>query len=143
MTSSGLDEALYARLREIAPVVGTTFGYEYDFGDGWLHLITVEEILTSSTDPVAPPRAVCLDGARCCPPEDCGGIPGYEDTLRALKQPKKREYRERLEWLGGAYDPEAFDATRISSHLAQLPWPKVTIPRLAKVLSARDIGTGT
>jgi len=32
----------------------------------------------------------CIDGARACPPEDCGGVWGYEDLLQALKDPSTK-----------------------------------------------------
>ena len=59
--------------------------YEYDFGDSWDHLITVERILPA--DPAVAPRAECLEGARACPPEDCGGVGGYADLLKILRDP--------------------------------------------------------
>ena len=31
---------------------------------------------------------VCIDGARACPPEDCGGIYGYENVLTVLSDPE-------------------------------------------------------
>jgi hypothetical protein len=79
--------------------------YEYDFGDGWLHEILVEQIV-----PVDPSEhyPVCLAGARACPPEDCGGVPGYEQLLEALRSPSAPASVELLEWCGD-WNPEAFD----------------------------------
>lgn len=80
--------------------------YEYDFGDDWQHEILVEKALAS--EPGARyPR--CLAGKRACPPEDCGGVGGYENLLEIIANPKHEEYKETLEWLGGEFDPEAFD----------------------------------
>lgn len=53
------------------------------------------------------PRVV--DGKRACPPEDVGGIPGYEEFLRAVGDPKHEEHASMLEWVGGRFDPEDFD----------------------------------
>ena len=44
-----------------------------------------------------------------CPPEDCGGVWGYADLLRIIKNPQDEEYEERMEWLGGSFDPAKFD----------------------------------
>jgi hypothetical protein len=84
--------------------------YEYDFGDGWMHTVTLEKEL-----PLDPAMTLpqCLDGKRGCPPEDCGGTPGYDEIVRLVKDPKfkpdGRTGEELLEWLGGEYDPELFD----------------------------------
>lgn len=87
------------------------FRYDYDFGDNWLHQIVYERALPA--DPgIHCPR--CVGGARACPPEDCGGPPGYADMLHALRDPTHEEHGEMLEWLGGDFDPDVFrveDAT--------------------------------
>jgi hypothetical protein len=93
------------------------FTYMYDFGDSWDHLITFEKPV--ARDPkVKYPR--CVAGERAGPPEDCGGFPGYEYLLEILADPKHPEYEERLEWLGEAIDPEAFDLAAINSNLQKL-----------------------
>ena len=53
---------------------------------------------------------VCLEGERACPPEDCGGVWGYDDLLEAIRNPKHEEHESMLEWIGGRCDPEDFDA---------------------------------
>src|SRR3989344_5149317 len=45
------------------------FGYVYDFGDYWEHILTVEKILDGKSVVLVP---VCLEGERACPTEDCG-----------------------------------------------------------------------
>ena len=79
--------------------------YEYDFGDSWLHEILVEQIVPFDPSGHYP---VCLAGARACPPEDCGGVPGYEQLLEALRSPSAPASAELLEWCGH-WNPEAFD----------------------------------
>jgi hypothetical protein len=92
------------------------FIYEYDFGDSWLHDVTVEKIVPFDPQAQYP---VCLDGARACPPEDCGSFPGYMHILEALKAPKKTaEQKELLEWLEDGYDPEQFDLAAMNRRLA-------------------------
>jgi len=80
--------------------------YDYDFGDGWEHTVLLEKIFPLPEGGLYP---VCIGGRRACPPEDCGGVPGYQDLVAALADPKHPEHESMLEWVGGAYDPEAFD----------------------------------
>jgi hypothetical protein len=88
------------------------FGYDYDFGDGWEHSIVVEKVLTKEQ---APSQPACTDGARACPPEDCGGVPGYYELLEALKNPQRPENQEKLDWLCDKWDPESFDPQEVTS----------------------------
>lgn len=60
------------RLDQLVAVAGDELWYEYDFGDGWDHVLSVEQV---RDDP--PEQARCTGGRMACPPEDCGGIGGY------------------------------------------------------------------
>ncbi|EKE02169.1 MAG: plasmid pRiA4b ORF-3 family protein [uncultured bacterium] len=92
--------------------------YTYDFGDSWEHLINVEKIFPKEADKKYP---LCIDGARACPPEDCGGIWGYQELLEILKDPRHPEYEERIEeWLGGDFDPEEFNLENINKKLKNI-----------------------
>jgi len=51
----------------------------------------------------------CVDGARACPPEDCGGEPGYARLVEVLANPKHKEFKETKTWAGGDWHPERFD----------------------------------
>ena len=84
--------------------------YTYDFGDNWEHEIKIVDVLKKEKG-IRYPK--CLDGRRNGPPEDCGGIPGYEDVIDALTGKDKSEYEDLLEWLGN-YDPEKFDIDKIN-----------------------------
>lgn len=130
-----LDENVTA-VMEIAPRVKSAFLYEYDFGDSWEHWVIVEKVL--DPDPAASTVAQCLDGARACPPDDCGGAFGYANLLEIIMDPKHEEYEEMMEWLGGKFDPEAFDRDKINKYLKKLRWPRVTERQLAGVLMQRD-----
>ena len=113
-----VDEAK-VRLDQVLPEVGAAFGYEYDFGDSWEHGIEVEEILPRSSDFAGP---VCLAGERACPPEDCGGVPGYEDILLLLAQPRKQDDEddaERREWFA-EFDPAQFDLAAVNRELRRI-----------------------
>lgn len=108
------------RLSQIAPAVRTRFGYDYDFGDNWQHDVLIEKIVAADPDRVYP---VCLAGERACPPEDCGGVGGYGELLKILKNPRHPEYSEIRQWAGADYDPEAFDLTAINLALSGLAIP--------------------
>lgn len=80
--------------------------YEYDFGDDWLHDIRLEKILPREKGVVYPR---CVKGKRACPPEDCGGIWGYEELLKVIVDPDHEEYESMMEWLDEGFDPDHFD----------------------------------
>ena len=63
---------------------------------------------------------MCLTGKRACPPEDCGGIWGYADFLDAIQDPQHPEHEEMLAWVGGEFDPEAFDVDEVNRELQRL-----------------------
>jgi hypothetical protein len=88
---------------------GDRFTFEYDFGDGWEHLILVEEVLPAA----GRSRPVCLGGRRACPPEDVGGPEGYADFLDAIADANHERHVELLEWIGGSFEPEVFDAAEV------------------------------
>lgn len=90
--------------------------YLYDFGDYWEHDIVLENVLPYDSTMRGP---VCTAGRRNCPPEDCGGIPGFKQMLEALKNPGDEEYDSYTEWLGEVYNPYYFDRDRINKLLQQ------------------------
>jgi len=112
-------------LRQIAPREGFKFRYEYDFGDSWLHQILVEKILPPEPGQFYP---LCIKGKRACPPEDVGGIWGYYNFLEAIQDPDHPEHEDCLEWIGGEFDPEAFDLEAVNQGLRAL-WEWKHSPR--------------
>ena len=42
------------------------------------------------------------------------------------------------EWIGRAFDPDAFDVAEVNAWLGKLKWPRVTETQLRKVLMGRD-----
>jgi len=80
--------------------------YEYDFGDGWEHAIVLEEIVPRASPARYP---MVLAGRGACPPEDVGGLPGYQHFLEAIKDPKHPDHEDMVEWGGEDFDPAAFD----------------------------------
>jgi hypothetical protein len=110
-----------ATLNSVLPSPKSSIRYEYDFGDGWDHQILLEKVVERD-DPLL---VLCLEGARACPPEDCGGPWGYANLLAILKNPKHPEYEEMSEWIGPGFDPEAFDVEATNKQLARLaPRPR-------------------
>jgi hypothetical protein len=103
-------------LREAAPTEGARFEYLYDLGDNWTHEVVVEKI----NPPGAAGSPECLAGERACPPEDCGGVPGYEAFLEAIRNPRHPEHKDLLAWAGGRFDPEAFDLVAVNRKLRRL-----------------------
>jgi hypothetical protein len=113
ITPASSSPAVCARSSEsIAPF---TFRYVYDFGDNWEHEIKLED------RPVRDPQVqypICLDGQRAKPPEDCGGVWGYQHLLEVLADPQHKEYRE-IDKCYGSYDPEAFSATETTRFMRE------------------------
>jgi hypothetical protein len=118
-----LDEDDY-RLADIVPGEGFKFRYVYDFGDDWQHQVLVERILPLNHEQELP---LCIKGRRACPPEDVGGIWGYCNFLEAIADPNHEEHEEYLEWVGGEFDPEAFDLEEANEALVAVT-RDVTIP---------------
>jgi len=113
-----------ARLGGIAREEGEAFVYEYDMGDSWRHQVVVEDVLVESEDTVRP---LCLAGERACPPEDCGGVHGYYETLECLRDPDHEEYEKTKTWIeamtGGPFDPDAFDIEAVNRALQAFDRP--------------------
>jgi hypothetical protein len=89
---------------------GELFNYNYDYGDRWCHEIRIEAI------EAAPPRIRyprCLAGERACPPEDVGGVSGYETFLEAIADPSHEEHEMYATWIGRKFDPERFDPAKV------------------------------
>ena len=95
--------------------VGKSFEYHYDFADDWVHVITIARVVGQGRETLT-----CVDGARACPPEDCGGPHGYEQLLAALADEKHPEHARMSEWVGDEYEPEKFDRKATNRKLARL-----------------------
>jgi hypothetical protein len=93
------------------------FVYEYDFGDSWEHTVLVEKILPVEKGKHYP---YCSKGKRACPPEDVGGPWGYTDFLKTIQDVNHSEHEDMLEWVGGQFDPEAFDLEEVNRRLRQI-----------------------
>jgi len=104
-----------ARLSAVLGRAGAKMIYTYDFGDGWEHEIVLEKQLPADPGSTYP---VCTNGKLACPPEDCGGIPGYYNLLDALADPQNPEHEEMRDWIGDDFDPQAFSVVSVNQRLA-------------------------
>jgi len=107
-----VDES-HVPLGEVVPRVGTKFAYLYDFGDSWEHDLILEAILLPETTAQYP---TCIGGERRTPPEDVGGITGYEEYLAVLADPEHEEHENMLQWRG-QFDPESFAPDQVNQGL--------------------------
>ena len=104
------------KLNELLRFVNNTIIYEYDFGDAWSHEILLEKFIKSD-DSIKYP--ICLGGKMKCPPEDVGGIGGYVEMLKVLRNPNNDEYESYITWLGGHFDYKEFDIDKVNKLLAK------------------------
>ncbi|MGH3875244.1 MAG: plasmid pRiA4b ORF-3 family protein [Pseudonocardiaceae bacterium] len=102
-----------------------TIGYTYDFGDDWEHEIVVEALGTAQPGESYPR---CIGGGGACPPEDCGGSPGYAHLREVLADPGDAEHDDMVRWLGlahaGEFDPAAFDIELVNRELRGVASPR-------------------
>jgi hypothetical protein len=63
---------------------GDVLRYCYDYGDSWDLAIALESVLARD---LSAPVAVCVDGRRAAPPEDCGGLRNAADLAEILEDP--------------------------------------------------------
>ncbi|TKB77755.1 MAG: plasmid pRiA4b ORF-3 family protein [Nitrospira sp.] len=105
-------------LKKLGLSVKARLKYLYDFGDGWEHVLTVEQVLAAGERQTP----VCLKGARSCPPEDCGVVWGYANLLNILQDPTHKEYAEWKAWLPEDFDPERFDLAEVNRALSLRRW---------------------
>ena len=87
------------RLDEVFLDPGDKLFYTYDFGDSWEHTLVLEATSARSADD---PDAQCVSGRRDGPPEDCGGVWGYQELQERGELPD---------------DPTTFDLARINDNL--------------------------
>ncbi len=117
MGMSSAEDERKAALSSLPGRVGAKAMYTYDFGDSWEHGIVLEKCLPADPDTAYP---LCTGGKLACPPEDCGGIPGFYILLEAIGDPSHDQHEELLEWVGEDFDPMAFSVDDVNRQLAFL-----------------------
>ncbi|UTV30527.1 plasmid pRiA4b ORF-3 family protein [Photobacterium atrarenae] len=107
--------------------LGNTIDYIYDFGDNWHHEVMLVGMFLAPMDSDYPQ---CLIGERACPPEDCGGMFGYQNLLEVLSDQEHEDYADMVEWLKGhaknywPYKPESFKCKKVKFTDPYLRWCK-------------------
>jgi hypothetical protein len=104
---------------------GERIEYEYDFGDGWIHEITllkIEPIVKGLRYPQ------CVAGERACPPEDCGGVPGYHSLVEALLDPAHSEHEALGDWIPRGWGPELFKPEKVRFDNPTRRWKFAFLP---------------
>jgi len=116
-----IKNAATTKLSALLTTGAMEINYIYDIGDNWQHRIIVEKLKPAEPNALYPQF---LGGERRCPPEDCGGFPGYYDFLDniASKQSKKR--KAALDWYGRPYDPDEIDEQQIVINLESIANPR-------------------
>lgn len=92
------------------------FEFVYDFGDNWSHQIVFEDIFAADSKERYP---VCISGENASPPEDCGGIYGFEKLKKLTPIIKKRKPKNVLDSFcvmsdKFGFDPHFFDLIQIN-----------------------------
>lgn len=101
------------KISKILTTKGMTFCYVYDFGDDWVHSLQLEDV----TDEKAI-RATLVSGKGACPPEDCGGVWGYDNLVDAVNNTYHPEHDDMRNWMG-MDEGETWDKSSFDLHKAQ------------------------
>lgn len=107
-------------LKKLLPRKGGKLWYIYDFGDSWEHIIEV----VGKVPEEERETPYLVGGANAAPPEDSGGIPGYQQKIDILADSNHPEYEETLEWMTGPFDdpfdPTSFDLEDTALYLCEV-----------------------
>jgi hypothetical protein len=117
LDDSHIINAKETKLITLVDKEGEQFKYEYDFGDGWNHTIILEKYKSLKPKHQLP---FCVSGALKCPPEDCGGIPGFYDFLSVISDKHHPDHKNTKAWAGGKFDPAEFDLVKINKQLKNI-----------------------
>jgi hypothetical protein len=113
-TPGALDEKEF-KLCQVVQAEDVDFTFLYDYSSEWEHTVLVEKILPKEPDVKYP---ICIDGKRACPPEDCGGPPGFIEFVEAVRNPYHEEHQTMIQWVGYKYDPNEFNIELANKRLA-------------------------
>ncbi len=111
-------------LKEILKNQKDRLMYLYDFGDNWEHTIVLEKISDVDTAKRYP---VCISGQRNAPPEDVGGIFGFEDFLEAINDMEHPQHDDFIDWYGRFFDEMAFSRSKINTRLNSYVMGKINL----------------
>ena len=107
------------KMRKVFKKENQSYTYIYDFGDCWTHLLTLKKRVDEEIY-----RPFCIDGGGACPPEDVGGMGGYQELLKIFSIPGHPEQDDYREWLGlepgEKWDPAFFSIREVNKRMALL-----------------------
>ena len=109
-----ITDAATTTLSSVVTEGATNLTYVYDMGDNWRHRIIIEKIVNATPGTRYPQF---LGGERCCPPEDCGGVPGYYEFLDNIASKQTKKKMAALDSHDGPYDPDVIDEVQIVAAL--------------------------
>lgn len=133
----GFIDSSSKRLEDVIDALSKGCFYEYDFGDSWSHKLTLEKILDRDEVLGLVPR--CVEGECACPPEDVGGMPGFESFRQAMEKPGSEEFEEMLEWHGSPFKGDSFCPNLVNReirHLLMFEWKEKPKARRGSMISA-------
>ena len=137
-----------ASIGAVLTTPGDSMLYVYDFGDKWRHDVTLEKILPA----LGMVRPVCIAGERHCPPEDVGGVAGYEEFLEVIFEPGHEEHEHYVRWAGGPsptnrsvgrFQPEEFNLMVVNGALSRMRWPSASKQNDRQMLSRNRFQYGS
>jgi hypothetical protein len=99
-------------------IEGDEFKYEYDFGVNWLHTIKIEKFDHEKLQPKQIPY--CIKGKMKCPPENCGGIPGFQHFLSIMADVSHKEFRKMIVLAGEYFNPTKFSKVTVNRRLRNI-----------------------
>lgn len=104
----------FISIKDLLHIERQAMHYEYDFGDSWMHTIVLEKISPILGNEMLP---LCIEGERNSPPDDSGGVYGYENLLEILADKSHEEYEETKAWVGKGFNPEKCNILSINKKL--------------------------
>lgn len=105
-----INNAATVKLSVLLSSAITEISYVYDIGDNWEHRIVVESVTDVGPAELYPQF---LGGERRCPPEDCGGFPGYYEFLDNIASKDSKRRKAALDWYGRPYKCDDIDEAQI------------------------------
>ena len=108
-SKTGLDTLIEAGIKRLI--------YTYDFGDNWQHTILIEAVAAADPTTIYPRF---IEVANRAPPEDVGGIPGFENFLNVMAKPKHPEHADIKQWYGTTFDPKDIAEAEIKAQIVKL-----------------------
>ena len=114
-------DATKGDLRQLGLEVGSRLNFNYDFGDDWWVMLTLEKFLKDKDLPTRElPRV--LNGAGHGIVEDCGGPFGLAQLAEAFRKKKGADYKHYSSWLGiKDFDINSFDLDDMNFRLKKIP----------------------